>query len=284
MGSKFNNFYEKCEKTIETSNKIESLYEELGNIEFKYGKDSNEYKMLTKIIESTSLTEYNDIKYFLSSPYVDYFEKYISLSGCERLKEKIDKCFNFQKEKKEDDELNNNRLCRNIFNLIQSKSYINVLDIYINREEDAETKKYLIEEKYNVIQRNAFLESWYFNTSNVCMLVESDFLTSLEVGIDEKEYVNLKNNYYANTFSRFLDLICSNKIDPMDEIVYETNLMSVLLCMNNKFTFEKLYELRNDIRLCLIEPETKTFINNIYSNYLKLEKKMKIRYRNEEIV
>ena len=284
MGSKFNNFYEKCEKTIETSNKIESLYEELGDIEFKYGKDSNEYKMLTKIIESTSLTEYNDIKYFLSSPYVDYFEKYISLSGCERLIEKIDKCFNFQKEKKEDDELNNNRLCRNIFNLIQSKSYINVLDIYINREEDAETKKYLIEEKYNVIQRNAFLESWYFNTSNVCMLVESDFLTSLEVGIDEKEYVNLKNNYYANIFSRFLDLICSNKTDPMDEIVYETNLMSVLLCMNNKFTFEKLYELRNDIRLCLIEPETKTFINNIYSNYLKLEKKMKIRYRNEEIV
>jgi len=286
MGSRFNNFYEKCEKTIETSKKIESLYQELADVEFRYGKDSNEYIMLTKIIKSISLTEFNDLKYFLSSPYVDYFEKYISLNGCDRLIEKINGDLDFSKKViSENDEFIKHKICKNIFNLIYSKTYIKVLDLYISKEKDKETKRFLIEEKYDVIQRNNFLEKWYFNyESIVCMLIESDYLSSLEVGINKDKYVNLKNNYYTSIASRFIDLVYSNELDSVDKMLYETNIMSLLLCMDNEYSFNNLCEIKDDFRQCLVSSDTKKYVNNIYTKYLKLEKKLRTKYKDEEVI
>lgn len=282
MGNKFNNFYEKCEKTVETSNKIEDLYQELADIELKYGKDSNEFIMLAKVIESVSLSENNNLNYFLSSPYVDYYEKYISSIGCDRLVDKINN--NIELSKKEDDEFINHKLYKKIFNLIQSKKYVNVLDLYINKEKNKEIKKFLIDEKYDIIQRNSLIEEWYFKSSNlICMLVESDFLVSLETEINEKDYVSLKNNYYSSVLSKFLDLIYVDELDYMDKLIYETNIMSLLLCMNSEYTFKNLCEMKDDIRSCFASFDTNKFVKSMYTKYLKLEKKTKINYGKEEL-
>ena len=288
MSRQFNNFYEKCDKTIETSKKIESLYQELANIEFSYGRDSNEYIMLSKIISSTSLSEYNDIKRFIESPYADYFKRYISLSKCDRLIDIINDDYEIVKsileKSNEKTELDHHKLCKSLFNLIQSKSYIKILDMYIDKEKNSEIKKFLIDEKYDIIERNNSLQNWYFGFDNTCLLIESDFLSSLEVEVKENEYVKLKNNYYINVFSNFLNLVYSAKLDNMEKIIYETNIYSLLLSMNNEYTFETLCELKDDIRICLTSSRTKKFIDNIYRSYPSIERKVKVKCRNEEVI
>ena len=286
MRSKFNNFYEKCEKTVETSNKIEELYQELADIEFRYGKCSNEYLMLSKIIQSISSKENNDLKYMISSPYIEYFERYIQLSGCERLIDKIKISFDvsdkLNKKNYDDFELANHKKCKNIFNLIQSKTYIKVLDLYIDKEKNKEVKRLLIDEKYDIIERNNLLESWYFGFDNVCLLVESDYLSSQEVLMNENDYVKCKNSYYTSVFSRFLDSIYSSDLDAFDKAIFETNMISLLLCMNNEYTFNNLCEMKDDIRKSIASKATKRFVNNIHSKYLSLEKNLKVKYINEE--
>ena len=100
--------------------------------------------------------------------------------------------------------------------------------------------------------------------------------------MNENDYVKCKNSYYTSVFSRFLDSIYSSDLDAFDKAIFETNMISLLLCMNNEYTFNNLCEMKDDIRKSIASKATKRFVNNIHSKYLSLEKNLKVKYINEE--
>lgn len=304
MRSKLNMF----DKIIETSNEIEKLYEELKNAEIEYGEDSNEYIMLSKIIGAASLTELNEMNKILLLSNINVFKKYVSLFKCNRLIDKLNydseltkkmiienANTNYEKEKdliknkiskeeylkEEYEELGRHKLSQNIFNLIQAKSYIKVIDLYIDKEQDPPTKKMLIDKKYDIISKNNSLESWYFNFNynNDCLLVESDALMSLELGFTQDEYVKLKNNYYMNVVSNLVD---SNSLE--NNKLSEINIIATLLCMNSASIVNSFYEIKDGIKNNYLIDDVKTmnFIDNIYSKYPTVEKKLRLKCANKE--
>ena len=308
-------FYKITMKMIENSNFIEKFYKDLANIELKNEKKSEEYKKLSSFITDISIKEKKIINDVLNSHYSIFFKDFIFDKKCNRLIDKINNEYEFTralitknaeyKYKKDEnaiknyiskdafikldyDELGKHIVRHNIFNTIQSKMYIKVLDNYISNIENESLKKRILEEKYGVINRNSTLENWYFDLclDNDWLLIDSDKIVALELGLVSDDYIKLKNEYFEKVIENCIDIMLEGNVKTNDDkIMLEMNILSALLCMDPCYLSDIYYDIEEDIKSNpeLYNKDSIEFIEDAFSNSQIVEKKLRMKYPYEEV-
>lgn len=312
----YNEYYETTKKTIDNSNLIEKTYKNLSNIELEKGKDSKEYKYLFDFLKHSSKLEYEIINRIIDSPFCLYFYEIITNNECKRLIEKIKNDYELCEKvllkdyseqydilKKEtgvtytkDDfieykmsKISRKILLKNIFILRQGKMYINILDYYINTIDNIEIKRILLEEKYSTITKNKNIENWYFKSGDNIdyLLVESDYIVADRLNMNLQDFLSIKGNYYNNSFELIIDNLLDNQDkNNNDELLYETNMLSILFCMNImslKDSYDNIeYDMEHNPEL--YDEKSIDLIEKVYEKYPVLEKKLRPIISNKEVI
>lgn len=312
----YNEYYETTKRTIANSKLIEKMYKNLSNIELEKGKDSKEYKDLFDFLKHSSKLEYGIINRIIDSPFCLYFYEIITNNECKRLIEKIKNDYELCEKvllkdyseqydilKKEtgvtytkDDfieykmsKISRKILLKNIFILRQGKMYINILDYYINTIDNIEIKKILLEEKYSTITKNKNIENWYFKSGDNIdyLLVESDYIVADRLNMNLQDFLSIKGNYYNNSFELIIDNLLDNQDkNNNDELLYETNMLSILFCMNImslKDSYDNIeYDMEHNPEL--YDEKSIDLIEKVYEKYPVLEKKLRPIISNKEVI
>ena len=311
-----NDIKQTFDKIIECSNYIESFYQKLADEEFENGIDSELYKILVSKIEYATEEEYKLISDIINSDFCIYFKDYVIFKRCTRLIDKLNDEYDFTKKivninsnmkylrdknflqryltqeeyvKNDYEEEGKHIVRHNIFNLIQSKMYIKILDEYIsNIKENDRLKKTLITEKYETIQKNTALESWYFQTDfNLdALLADSDILVSLELNMLLDEYLRLKNQYFDDVVKNCVDIMLEEPLnDEISKSLYEINLVAALLCMNVPYLAYSYDELEEDMEKNsqMYNKDVTELVEKVYSKCPELEKKLRVKCPLKEV-
>ena len=301
-----NNYRKKFDKTIYLSNNITGLHMKLSRIEYEKGKDSLEYQKLVSAIKVAKELE----KKFLEDiakyqPILLLFKEYALSKNCKRITEKlkndsdlVKKVFLARLHERYDELKKENKidlqkkeflqkeyaehgiklLSTIIFNLISSKTYVELIDDYIEETDDEDIKKSLIYEKNLTLSRDGALEDWYFgfNDNLDALLVESDTLMSSAIDKPLENYQNLKNNYYINTCDNMIRLILEESYKTDDiKLLYELNILSLLLNMDAKGVSDSFTAFQNEIDVNPYDYDGSSidFIHEIYGKSVSLAKK-----------
>lgn len=311
-------YLETFDKLISYSDSITRLYMNLCDVEYKYGRDSEEYKKYVSYIEMA--VDYENRKIdasFNDTSVLSLFKEYMSMQGAKRLLERFNNDFSlsqklfYASENDKYDELIERRLTMvpreeflqndfdnfgksilrtNTFYLAFLKTYLTIMDDYINSTNDEKMKKFLIYEKNMLIANNRSLESWYFGFDNSDlegMLVDSDYISAYKIGIPIDTYRDLKSFYFFGLCTDFLCLAIMN-CDDIEEVrlIYELNILASMLNMDVKslnFSYSVVIdELKNNKDK--YNDEIIDYVEGIYSKSLKMSKKMKREIPKEEDV
>ena len=307
---------ETFDKIIECSNYIESFYLKLADEEFENGTKTDLYKELVSSIEYATKEEYRLISEILNSDFCMSFKDYVVFKRCTRLIDKLNDEYDFTKKivninsnmkylrdknflqrylsqeeyvKNDYEEEGKHIVRHNIFNLIQSKMYVKTLDIYISNIKDNDRlKKTLINEKYDTIQKNTALESWYFqNFFNYnALLVDSDIVISFDLNMLLDEYLRLKNQYFDDVVKNCVDIMLEEPLnDEITKSLYEINLIAALLCMNVPYLAYSYDELEEDKEKNpqMYNKDVTELVEKAYAKCPELEKKLRVKCPIKEV-
>lgn len=303
-----NEYNEEFDKMISLSNKISSLHINLSRVEYEKGKDSLEYKKLVSAIEMSKELENDYISNITKDTSVlPLFKKYAISKNCKRIIEKfkneaeLAKKELFSKSNERYDELLEQRkiniprekflkndydnygiklLTTIIFNLLSSKTYIELIDDYIEQSDNEDIKKALIYEKNLTLSRNEQLENWYFGFTNDldALFVESDIIMANTLDKPLENYQNLKNNYYVEICDEMIRYILESPYNTKDiKTLYELNILALLLNMDVQAITNsyKLFQDELEVNPYSYEDSAINFVNEIYSKSVPLAKKYK---------
>lgn len=276
MSKKWGEFVLLSEKIIKLSDNIMKLYYRLSFVEIEKGKESQEYnKILLAIQMSLELEEelLNEIK--KDYEVLLFFNDYISMNNCRRLEEKAKNEQDFaqsiffaiandnydkmaeKKEikiskkdylKKEYEERGSQNIRRIACNLKSAKTYIKLLEDYIEHTDDMNVRSALICEKNITLSENKALESWYFGFANDidALIIESDELISSGLEMPLENYKNYRNNFYLEACDIATQSTLKDQINyPEEKIINELRFLSYLLSMDAE-TMEMSYKLFQD--------------------------------------
>ena len=304
------------EKIVDCSNYIESFYLKLADEEFENGTKTDTYKYLVDSILFATEEEYKLIENIFNLNYCLQFKDYVVMKRCTRLIDKLNDEYDFAKKivtvNSNEKYLNNQRVLQkymnqeefvkndyeeegkhiirhNLFNLLQSKVYVKTLDLYISNTKDNDRlRKSLINEKYDTIQKNTALESWYFgNDFNIgAMLVDSDFIVSNELNILFEEYLRLKNQYFDDLVKNCVDIMLEEPLkDEIVKKIYEINIITALLCMNISYLSSTYDEIERDIRNNpqLYNKDVVELVEKTFAKCPILEKKLRVNCPLKEV-
>ncbi len=306
MESKSFEYMNKFENVIYVSNQISALYTLIAEEEINYGRNKGNYSILLSNIRTLENIEKNLMEPILNdSSILYYFKDFVERSKCERLKyklysdydilekiydstinEKYDdlvekKLINITRDEFKKDELNQHKnkvFLTCIFNLIEKKKYVKILDYYINNARDGKSKKMLVSELYTTISCCKSLEDWFFgDEDNIdCLLIDCDEVVAINQDLSLESYLNLRNNHFINLIDNFIHSIIEEDIN-YDEIktLYETNLISMILSLDAKSLSNSYRIFREGIEINGMEKEKADFIDDTYSKSLLLLRKIK---------
>ncbi len=259
------------DNAINTSNQIDSYYDELKYIEYSEGRNCEEYKKVLNKIKCAldyEKQKLNDI--FIDPSVLVLFLKYVKERDCKRLSSKFVNEYNlaeliFYAETNDTydriidyfdvdisrDKYIKNEIIKNgnkvkfksVYYLMLSKMYIKLIDEYLKDCKDLKMRNYLINMKYKSLETCNELENWYFGfePSNDALLVESDFLLADSFNMNIDNFEIIKNNHLFSMVKRMIDLALkkSGKSEE-NKMYYEINILTILLNMEI-FTLSDTY-------------------------------------------
>ena len=304
--SKSFSYMELFERIIFISNKITEQYTELAIEESNNGRYSKKYELILSNIYSFSNIEKELLERVSKDSSIFFlFKEYVDRSKCQRLKHKIytdfdllEKLLNATLNEKYDNLLEKgnititrhefleeeyrkgktNVLLPCIFNLMEKKKYVKVLENYIATTEDKEKKHYLIHELYTTLSCSEALESWFFGIGdNIdCLLVDVDELNSYGVGLSNESYNNLKRIHFTNLVDKFIQFIMEEDIDnDVIKAIYETNLIAMIMNLDVKSINGSYKIFINESINSDFDKEKVDFIDNAFFKSTVLSKKIR---------
>ncbi len=293
------------ENIIFISDKISDYYRLLSEEVLEGGKNSFRYNFILSNIKTFENIEKELLNSIFSDSSVLYlFKEFVKRSKCERLKVKLYSDFDILEKiydsainekydslleknlvtierdefkKQEFDEHKNKVFLPCIFNLVEKKRYIKILEYYIKMSNDKEEKKYLISELYTTISHCEALEDWFFGEGNNidCILVDCDEVVSMNLDLSKESYLNLKNNHFINLTDDFINFIMDENIDQnIIKTLYETNLLSMIMSMDAKTLSSSYRIFRDEVENSKIDKNKVDFVDNTFSKSLLLSKKI----------
>ena len=311
-GASKNNLISTVNRLIQIANIIDNACKKLSEKEAQYGPNAEQCVAYINMISFATTSEYNLIREILEAGLGLEFKDIIIKKDIKRLIEKLNDEFEFTERLLDDESraeykkekpsvkkvlslerylrINRNEFGKHIlrhtvFNIIQSKMYVKVLDEYIKGTDDLEEKQILIEEKYRTIFKNMTLQSWYFDEgfNNDWMLVDCDRVMALELGTPYEEYLRLKNDYYENAIENCIDLLVSDSED--DKTLLEANFITALLCMNEASLSNSFNIVEDDMvnNPSAYNEDSKKFIEQVYAKRPKIENRIRTRCPKEEV-
>lgn len=299
-------YMELFESIIFISNKITELYNELAIEESNNERYSKKYDLILSNIYSFNNIEKELLKKVISDSSILFlFKEYIDRSKCQRLKNKLytdfellEKILNATLNEKYDNMLEEgsisitrpefleseyqkskiNVLLPSIFNLMEKKKYIKVLENYISTTEDKEKKHYLIDELYTTLSCSEALESWFFSVGdNIdCLLIDIDELNSYGIGISDEYYDNLKRIHFTSLIDKFIKFIMEEDIDNEGiKTIYETNLIAMIMNLDVKSLNGSYKIFMNEAISSDFDKKKVDFVNDAFFKSTVLSKKIR---------
>ncbi len=298
------NYMQLFNSTLRVSDRISSLYRQLGFLEHRIGVDSFEYRQTLDYIKQYELIEKRYLDYFYNdSSVLRIFEELLKSSSCERLKIKLGSEYDYVEKKlisdinEEYDELlekyafNASRqtfvdnhyeekyreaLMPCLFKLIEKKKLLLLIDYYIGEAKSDDEKSRLIREKYMILSTNSSLESWYFGYGDdlSCLLVDIDAVSADSFRVPVDKYLEQKNEYFTFACDRITKKALDIDFSIHDvRIVYESFLMAELLNMDLNSLNGSYRVFKNATDGDKYDNTNVEFIDSVYSKYTSLAKR-----------
>ena len=291
---------------INTSNHISVLYSFLTNAELKNGTTSNNYNYIVAKIKELSELEKKKLSFITSdSSILTLFKLFLASSDCERLKIRFSleydllynsliSSFNEKYDYLIDkysittpretflshsyEEHGRDVLLPTVFNLIDKKKLVKIIDLYIAKTDNPEYKMTLIKEKNTILSSNMPLSNWYFSFGNDIdgLLIEIDSVVSSSFGIPIDKYLEAKNDYFSRNCDNLTKKALKDNLEDKDlRILYETVILSSLLSMDAKSAYYCYKSFMTMSENKDINDENINFIDDTYSKCSGLAKILK---------
>lgn len=295
------------DELLNLSKNIMNLYVKLSDTEFRYGKESEEYK---KIVEAIDLSvEYEEeLKEVITSEeneqlLLEFFSAvkeeadsrnmgimendstlFLPILKAETSRE-FDKIYAagfrvfpkkaYMKREYESKVMPGN--VKSYLTLLEQKKYVELLDEEIVKSNRLDDKYSLIKEKNAIICRNPSIESWYFNGfRRTESLLDDDESIASMIGIPVYKFREAKEDYFTGLV-REMENITFNA-SSLDEEEYRMLELNILLALQNidPSSVNNLY--CEFYKTCLEgqisqDDERYIFINRVYGRYRDMNDK-----------